>query len=333
MTGAPPLPGAALQDRFGRTVDYLRLSLTDRCDLRCRYCLPAGFKGFEPSSAWLSPAEIERVVAAFAAAGVRRVRLTGGEPLTRRDVVDIAARIAALPGIDDLSLTTNGTRLEQLASPLRRAGVRRLNVSVDSLHPERFASITGRAALPRVLAGLDAARNEGFAPIKVNMVSLAGINEDEAEAMVEYCIERDFVLRLIEPMPVGAGGRAASPGNLTAIRRSLQARFDLVDGVVPGGGPARYLRSRDGRFSLGFITPLSQHFCATCNRVRLSADGKVFACLGNDASLDLKPIVRAGAHGAALEEAIRRAIRLKPERHEFDTAPGRIVRPMAATGG
>lgn len=323
----------ALTDGSGRRIDYLRLSLTDRCDLRCQYCIPKGFRDFDSSSGWLTPTELERTVAAFAALGVRRVRLTGGEPLTRREAVDIAMRIGDLPGIDDLSLTTNGTRLGQHAAALRRAGVRRLNISLDSLNPDRFREITGHDALSGVLAGIEAARDEGFDLIKINMVVMAGINEDETEAMVEYCMARGLVLRLIEPMPMGDSGRNVRPADFGAIRRRLQARFDLVDGVVPGGGPARYQQSRDGRFSIGFITPLSQHFCDTCNRVRLSAEGMLFTCLGQDDSVDLGRLIRNGAGEEEVMAAIRLALMCKPERHEFNAAPGKVVRIMAKTGG
>jgi cyclic pyranopterin phosphate synthase len=322
-----------LRDRFGRTVDYLRLSLTDRCDLRCSYCLPSGFHDFAAPASWLTPAEVERVVAAFAALGVRRVRLTGGEPLTRREALEIAARIGRLPGIEDLSLTTNGTQLARHAGELRRAGVRRLNVSLDTLDRRRFAAITGRDALDHVLAGLDAAAAHGFGPTKINMVAMAGVNDDEAETMADYCRARGFVLRLIEPMPMGEGGRAVKPADLASIRARLRRRFDLVEALVPGGGPARYLRSADGRFTVGFITPLSQHFCASCNRVRLSAEGTLYLCLGQDDAVDLGGLLRAGAGREALMRAIEDAVARKPERHEFNSAPARIVRVMAKTGG
>lgn len=322
-----------LRDGLRRRIDYLRVSLTDRCDLRCSYCLPKGFNDFDARTEWLTPVEIEQIVAAFARLGVRRVRLTGGEPLTRADTTDIASRIGRLPGIEDLSLTTNATQLARLAPALHRAGVRRLNVSLDSLDRDRFASITGRDALPDVLAGLEAARTQGFAPIKINMVALADLNDDGIEAMVNYCIARGFVLRLIEPMPMGDAGRSVQPADLAAIRARLLQRFDLVEAIVAGGGPARYLRSADGRFTVGFITPLSQHFCPTCNRVRLSADGKLYLCLGQDDAIDLREMLRAGTTMADIENAIVMALASKPARHEFTTTPQKLVRAMARTGG
>lgn len=322
-----------LHDGLQRRIDYLRVSLTDRCDLRCSYCLPKGFRDFGTRAAWLVPAEIEKIVAAFASLGVRRVRLTGGEPLTRSEVTEIAARISRLPGIEDLSLTTNATQLARLAAKLHRAGVRRLNVSLDSIDRTRFASITGRDALPEVLLGLEAARSLGFAPIKINMVALAGLHEGEIEAMVDYCIARGFVLRLIEPMPIGEAGRSVQPADLAAIRAHLLRRFDLVDTIVAGGGPARYLRSSDGRFTIGFITPLSQHFCPTCNRVRLSADGKLYLCLGQNDAVDLRQMLRAGASSAELEAALVSALARKPAQHDFNITPDKLLRAMSKSGG
>ncbi|MEW5902834.1 MAG: GTP 3',8-cyclase MoaA [Pseudomonadota bacterium] len=324
---------AALQDRFGRRIDYLRLSVTDRCDLRCSYCMPQGFSDYEQPADWLTFDEVERVVAAFARLGTSRFRITGGEPLLRRDLAGLAGRLSALPGVDDLSLSTNATHLAKHAVALKQAGVSRLNVSLDSLCSERLQQITRRDALDDILDGLLVAKASGFAPIKINMVVMADVNEDEVDAMVEFCAHHGFVLRLIEAMPVGETGRNAAYADLQPIRQRLQQRYDLVDGIVGGGGPARYLVSPDGRFSVGFITPLSQHFCATCNRVRLSVDGTLYLCLGQEHSLPLRPLLRAGCSDAELEAAIRQAIELKPERHEFVEQPGKIVRIMSMTGG
>ncbi|HEX9180767.1 MAG TPA: GTP 3',8-cyclase MoaA [Burkholderiales bacterium] len=327
------MPPPPLKDRFGRTIEYLRLSVTDRCDLRCSYCMPRGFAGFEEPEHWLSFDEIERLAGAFAALGVRRLRLTGGEPLLRRGITDLARRLRSLDGIEDLSLSTNATQLARHARALRDAGVTRLNVSLDTLDRKRFARITGRDALPRVLAGLGTARDCGFAPIKLNMVLLREVNETDVDSMVQFCIEHGFVLRLIEAMPVGDTGRAAGFVSLQPVIERLQREFGLVKGIIPGGGPARYLKSPDGRFSLGFITPLSQHFCAACNRVRLAVDGTLHLCLGQEHSFRFGPLLRRGAGAAKLAAAIREAIELKPERHEFRDRPGRILRIMAQTGG
>ena len=322
-----------LQDRFGRRVEYLRLSVTDRCDLRCTYCIPEGFKDFEEPAHWLSFDEIERVIGAFARLGVSKIRLTGGEPLMRRGLPDLARRINALDGVEDLSLSTNATQLAKHAAGLKQAGISRLNISLDSLNPERFAEIVRRDCLDQVLAGLMAAKHAGFAPIKINMVVMAGVNDDEVDDMVAFCIEHDFTLRMIETMPMGETGRNAQYVDLQPIKARLQQRFGLIDGVMAGGGPARYLKAPDGAFSVGFITPLSQHFCDTCNRVRLSVDGTLYLCLGQDESLELRPLLRAGAADDELEAAIRSAIELKPQRHEFSEKPGQVVRFMSLTGG
>lgn len=322
-----------LLDGFGRRVEYLRLSVTDRCDLRCSYCMPEGHKGYEESEDWLDFDEIERLIEVFARLGLRRVRLTGGEPLLRGNLVDLVRRLAALPGIEDLSLSTNGTRLAKHASSLRRAGIHRLNVSLDTLDRERMKAICGRDVLPQVLEGLEAAREEGFQLIKINMVAMAGTTEEEIDAMVAYCIERRFVLRMIETMPMGETGRSTGFLDLRPVRERLRARFGLVDGVVPGGGPARYLVSPDDRFQIGFITPISQHFCETCNRVRLAVDGTLHLCLGQDDQVDFRSLLRTNCSDAAIEEALLSGLNRKPARHEFRERPHQVVRFMSSTGG
>ena len=323
-----------LQDRFGRRVDYVRLSVTDRCDLRCSYCIPKGFKDFAEPDNWLTFDEIERVMAVFVRLGTRRVRLTGGEPLLRRGVIDLAGRLAALPGLTDLSLSTNGTQLAQYAGRLKAAGVRRLNVSLDSLRRDCMAEVTGRDSLPQVLAGLMAAKQAGLTPIKINMVAMQGVNADDIESMVAFCIEHQFILRLIEAMPMGDSGRSAAYLDLQPVLASLRQRFGLqAHTATLGGGPANYWGTADGRFTLGVITPISQHFCATCNRVRLSVEGTLYLCLGQEASVPLRPLLRQGISDAGLEAVIRQAIELKPERHVFTEAPAQVVRIMAKTGG
>jgi GTP 3',8-cyclase len=324
-----------LTDPFGRRISYLRLSVTDRCDLRCGYCLPKGFKGFEEPEHWLTFQEIGRVVGAFTALGVRHVRITGGEPLVRRDLPDLAARLSALPGLDDLSISSNCTRMESLAEPLYRAGVRRLNVSLDSLRAEVFKEITGGGDLGKVLRGIAAARDVGFAPIRVNTVAMRGVNDDEIEEILAYCADNGFTLRLIETMPMGATGQAAQDRylDLQTLRRRLEERFELIPDILPGGGPARYYRVGATETRIGFITPISQHFCETCNRVRLTVDGTLYLCLGQDNSYELRPLLRDGIGDAALVEHLRRAIALKPERHEFKERPEKVIRFMSATGG
>ncbi len=325
---------AELKDNFNRSIDYIRLSVTDRCDLRCFYCLPKQFRDFSEPDTWLSFAEIERVVAAFARLGVAKLRITGGEPLTRRDLPQLVQRLAANTSIQDISLSTNAVQLARDAQALRAAGVRRINVSLDSLDAERFRRITG-GKLDKVLQGLAAARTAGFQPIKINMVVMKEINEDEVEAMLAYCVSQGFVLRLIETMPVGDTGRDAISHyvNLAGIRERLADRFDLVPGMMPGGGPARYYRVAGTDTNIGFITPISQHFCATCNRVRISAEGMLHLCLGQNDVVDLRTPLRAGADDRHLEQIIVDAIQRKPERHEFNEQPEKIIRFMSLTGG
>ena len=329
-TDQHPVP---LVDHFGRRIDYLRLSVTDRCDLRCSYCMPKGFRGFEEPANWLNFDEIERLIAVFGTLGVHRVRITGGEPLLRRNLPNLVARLNRLEGIEELSLSTNATQLDRHASALKHAGLTRINVSLDSLRRERIARITGRDCYDQIISGLMAGKSAGLAPIKVNMVVMRGVNDDEIDDMAAFCMQYGFVMRLIEAMPMGGTGRSAQYLDLQPVRQRLQERFGLVDTLIPGGGPARYLRSRDGRFSVGFITPISQHFCETCNRVRLGVEGSLYMCLGQDEKFDFRPLLRSGASEQKIETTIRAAIELKPQRHEFRELPGKIIRVMSKTGG
>lgn len=323
-----------LTDPFGRNIEYVRLSVTDRCDLRCFYCMPEGFTDFETPDHWLTFDEVERVIAAFGRLGVNRVRVTGGEPLVRKGLPDLTSRLAILPGIEDLSLSTNAVQLTKHSAALRRGGVQRLNVSLDTLKPERFKAIT-KGKLEKVLEGLMQAKADGFAPIKINMVVMKGVNDDEVEDMVDFCLQHGFTLRFIETMPMGDTGRNASDQfiDLQEIKKRLMKRFELVPGVMPGGGPARYMQVAGTNLNIGFITPMSQHFCETCNRVRLSVDGTLYMCLGQAHNYELRPRLRAGISDAELEAAIVEAIALKPERHEFSEKPEQVVRFMSMTGG
>lgn len=324
-----------LIDPFGRKIEYVRLSVTDKCNLRCFYCLPKGHTDFQAPAEWLGFDEIERVIGAFARLGVERVRLTGGEPLTRHGLPQLAGKLSALDGLEDLSLSTNAIHLEKHADELFAAGVRRINVSLDSLKPERFAEITGGGRLDKALRGLMAAKAAGLSPIKINMVAMKGLNDDEFEDMVGFCIQHGFTLRFIETMPVGDTGRDATEHycDLQQVKRDLVKKFDLVPGVMPGGGPARYMKVAGTDLNIGFITPMSQHFCESCNRVRLSADGTLYLCLGQEHSFSLRPYLRDGIDDAGLEQLIIRALALKPERHEFTEKPGQVVRFMSMTGG
>lgn len=327
-------PAPALIDPFGRRIDYLRISVTDRCDLRCRYCLPEGFKGFEEPADWLTHEEMARLVGLFVALGVSKLRITGGEPLTRRGVAALAARIGALPGVTDLAMSTNGTRLAAHAAALREAGVRRLNVSLDTLDPAEFREIAGRDCLNDVLEGLDAARRERFDPVKINCVVHRGTPEERVERLLHYTLAHGFILRLIEPMPIGATGRRYEFTDLNELGGRLAARHGLVPTKTPlGPGPARYWVTGNGTPALGVITPMSQHFCAACNRVRLTVNGTLHLCLGQENRVPLGHAMRAGADDAELRRLILAGIAAKPERHEFLSAPRRITRVMAQTGG
>jgi cyclic pyranopterin phosphate synthase len=323
-----------LIDPFGRRIEYLRLSVTDKCNLRCFYCMPKGFKDFEQPEHWLTFDEIERVIKAFTELGVARVRLTGGEPLVRKNIAELAHRLTALPGLEDLSLSTNAMLLDKQAHELHHAGVTRINVSLDTLSPEKFKEITGGELQP-VLDGLIAAKLAGFSPIKINMVAMKGINENEFEDMVEFCLQHDFTLRFIETMPMGATGENATDHylDLQTVKQKLSESYELIPGVMPGGGPARYVQIKNTNLRIGFITPISQHFCESCNRVRLSVDGTLYLCLGQENKVELRPLLRQGISDDELKTALINAIGLKPEKHEFNNKPQQVVRLMSMTGG
>ena len=323
-----------LIDPFGRTVEYLRLSVTDRCDLRCFYCLPGDYRDFREPEEWLTFDEIERVIRAYASLGVQRLRVTGGEPLVRKNLPALVTQLSSIPGIEDLSLSTNAVSLSRQAAALKTAGISRINVSLDSLRADRFKDIT-RGNLDKVMDGLMSAKQAGFSPIKINMVIMKGINDDEVEDMIEFCIRQNFTLRFIETMPVGDTGRNAASHYLSLqdIKSRLDERYELIPGVMPGGGPARYVQVAGTELRIGFITPISQHFCETCNRVRLAVDGTLYLCLGQDHKFEFRPLLRAGISDSELRDAARTAIALKPERHEFREKPQQVVRFMASTGG
>ena len=324
-----------LNDRFGRQIRYLRLSVTDRCDLRCTYCMLNGFADFAEPEGWLNTDELQRIVTGFARMGVTHLRLTGGEPLVRRGIVELARRLALIPGIDDLSISTNGLRLARLAEPLARAGVRRFNVSLDSLDPATYREITGGGVLEKVLCGLAAARAAGVTPIKLNTVVMRGVNDTEIENIFEFAVSGGFTLRLIETMPVGARGQDALERfvGLETIRKRLASRYQLIPDILAGAGPARYFRVAGSNAHIGFITPMSQHFCETCNRVRLSVQGDLYTCLGDEHRYPLRDFLRAGCSDEELSNHLQNAIALKPERHEFNESPARVVRFMSMTGG
>ena len=328
---------APLVDGFARRVSYLRLSLTDRCNYRCTYCMPEAGVPLLPRPEVLSIEEIVRLVALLREVGVRRVRITGGEPTVRHGLVDLVGRLAAL-GLDDLALSTNAHTLAELAAPFRGAGLRRLNVSLDSLDPARFRQITRWGDVARVKAGLEAAREAGFTGTKVNAVALAGWNDHELVAIARWCWERELTPRFIEWMPMSDGVLYA-PGSFMAaaairarLARELGPFVGDDGGDLPGVGPARYLRFAGGR--VGVISPVSEPFCDTCNRIRLAADGQLHACLADDGTLDLKPLLRRGDSDEALVAALRRGLRAKVLGHDFKaTGCGGPRKHMVAIGG
>ncbi|ODU21524.1 MAG: cyclic pyranopterin phosphate synthase MoaA [Sphingomonas sp. SCN 67-18] len=334
-TLAPDLT-APLTDSFGRQIRYLRVSVTDRCDFRCRYCMAEAMT-FLPRAEILALEEIAIIVDRFIARGVTKVRLTGGEPLVRRGVGELAARIGRHlgRGLEELTLTTNGSRLAEQAEAMVDAGIRRINVSLDSLDRDRFAYITRRDRLNDVLAGIAAARAAGLA-VKINMVALKGLNEDEIEPMLRWCAAEGHDLSLIETMPLGRIDEDRSDRflPLTLVRKRLDERFTLTPSSYSTGGPARYWTVEELGVRLGLISPLTENFCAGCNRVRLTVEGRLFMCLGQEDQVDLKAAYRTGGI-AAVDRAIDDAMRRKPLRHDFRIAAARpaVARHMSVTGG
>lgn len=329
--------GPRLIDRFGRAVTYVRLSVTDRCDFRCLYCMAEKME-FLPRSEILSLEELAMVARAFVELGVSKIRLTGGEPLVRNGVLDLARNIADLDGLDALVMTTNGSHLAAMAADIRQSGIRRLNISLDSLKPDRFKSLTRVGNLAEVLEGIEAARQQSFEAIKLNVVVLRHRNDDEVVDFVRFAMDRNLDLTFIEEMPLGrVDGRDRSEEYYSSdlIREDLSRVFDLVPSTHQSGGPARFWQIAGHSTRVGFISPHSHNFCGACNRVRVTAEGKLLLCLGNEHSADLRAVLRAEPGNLeALKLAIRQAIDLKPERHFFDlTAQPVILRHMSKTGG
>ena len=327
----------SLQDGLGRRIEYLRLSVTDRCDFRCVYCMAEDMT-FLPRAQILSLEEIERLARLFVSLGVRKIRLTGGEPLVRRGIVDLCARISALPGLRELVMTSNGSQLVKMAEPLAAAGVKRLNISLDSLDAERFKAITRTGELQQVLDGIEAARAAGFERIKLNAVVLKGRNHDEVPALTDYALSRGLDITFIEEMPLGEVGRERGEAYCSSdeVRAMLSERYRLLDSTESSGGPARYLRVEgypDSR--IGFISPHSHNFCDTCNRVRLTTEGRLLLCLGHENALDMRRLLRQHpGDDAPVREALERALLYKPARHEFSVdGEVQVLRFMNATGG
>lgn len=327
-------------DRFGRSITYLRISVTDRCDFRCIYCMPEHM-AFLPKRDILSLEEIERICAAFVRKGIKRIRITGGEPLVRRNVMTLIERLGAQlgpRGLDEVTLTTNGSQLARHAVALRSAGVRRINVSLDTRDPVRFRAITRWGDLTKVLAGIDAAQAAGLT-VKINTVAMRGINEDEFPDMLEWAHGRGMDMTLIETMPLGEieGGRVDHYLPLSLVRARLAKRFTMDEIDYRTGGPARYVRIAETGGRLGFITPLTHNFCENCNRVRLTCTGQLFMCLGQDDEVDLRHPLRVSQDDRQLEAAIDEAISRKPKGHDFvidrrQSGPA-LARHMSVTGG
>jgi len=326
-----------LIDNFGRRITYIRLSVTDRCDFRCVYCMSEDMT-FLPRAKILTLEEIAHIAAAFVRHGVDKIRITGGEPLVRRNVVKLLSDIAALDGLSELTLTTNGSQLPRLADAIRAAGVRRLNISLDSLDRDLFRRLTRTGDLDQVLAGIEAARAAGFDKIKINAVILKNRNHHEVIPLVEFASSRGMDISFIEEMPLGAiedHDRAEAYYSSDEIRRDLNTHFTLVPTTETTGGPARYFKLAATQTKVGFISPHSHNFCDTCNRVRLTAEGRLLLCLGQEHSVDLRQLVRAHPGDTErLDEAIRQSMSIKPRGHEFDLTEKPILfRHMNATGG
>ena len=338
------LPNTPLVDQFARRITYLRLSVIDRCDLRCTYCMPER-QVFLPKSEVLTLEEMHALALGFIARGVRKIRLTGGEPLVRRDMIELVRMLGREigakedgGGLDELTLTTNGTRLAEFAGDLYAAGVRRVNVSLDTLDRARFAKVTRRDQLPQVLEGIAAAAAAGL-QVKINTVALKGENEAELPELISWAHGLGHEITLIEVMPLGEveGDRFDHYLPLTQVRADLEKRWTLREEEHRSGGPARYVRVAETGGRLGLITPLTSNFCDGCNRVRVTATGQLFACLGGREQVDLRAALRSGEPEAALQAALDEAMRIKPERHHFAIdargAEPALARHMSMTGG
>ncbi len=329
-----------MQDSFGRPITYLRVSVTDRCDFRCFYCMAEDMT-FLPRKDLLSIEELDTVCSAFIERGVSKIRLTGGEPLVRRGIMELIARLSRHKDtgrLDEITLTTNGSQLAKHAHEIKRLGVERINVSLDTLDADKFTEVTRLGKINQVLDGLKAAQDAGLR-IKINTVALKGVNEDELSTLVAWCGKQGFDLTLIETMPLGdiGGDRTDQYLALDDVRQRLEQDWTLLASTHSTGGPSKYVEVQETGQKLGFITPLSDHFCDNCNRMRLTCTGTLYMCLGQDSAVDLRAAVRAGNPNQALDAAINEALTLKPKGHEFVIEPGNggpaLTRHMSVTGG
>jgi cyclic pyranopterin phosphate synthase len=340
VSPSAPIRLAVLADRFERRIDYLRISLTDRCNYRCTYCMPEEGVAVRPRAEILTFEEIEQLVRVFVTVGVRRLRLTGGEPTIRKDMVQLVARLSSVPGIDEVVMTTNGHLLADLAAPLRDAGLAEVNVSIDTLDRDRFRALTRRGDLDRVVAGIDAAIAAGLA-VKLNAVALRGVNDGELADLCRFGWERGATPRFIEHMPMSDGALYTQGRLLPAAEIRAAIAVALSADVVPADraedrprGPARYFRVLPGDREFGIISAMSDHFCATCNRVRLTATGDLHACLAYDDAVSLRDLLRGGADDTALRAAITGAAAEKRQGHDFQLAgAGAPRKHMVAIGG
>jgi len=324
-------------DNFNRPISYLRISITDRCNLRCVYCMPPEGVSWRLHHEILRYEEIKLIVRAAASLGISKVRLTGGEPLVRLGFVEFVRMLARIPGIDDLAMTTNGTLLAQYAAELAQAGLKRVNVSLDTLQHERFRQITRRGDLATVFEGIYAAREAGLVPLKLNTVVVRGLNDDEVVDLARLTLEGDWHVRFIEWMPLGTNAAWASDGYVSVgeVRRRIEdALGELVPAKVRvGNGPAKYYRLPGAVGTIGFISPISEHFCYQCNRLRLTADGRLRPCLLSDYEIDLRTPLRQGAGLTEIRELLIRSIGAKPERHHLDESVSPRERAMSEIGG
>jgi len=330
-----------LIDPYARTIDYLRVSVTDRCDFRCVYCMSENMN-FLPKAELLTLEELDRLCSAFISQGVRKLRITGGEPLVRRGIMEFFTSISRhleTGALQELTLTTNGSQLRRFADQLAAVGVKRINISLDTLDEQKFADITRWGRLAQVLDGIDAALDAGIR-VKINTVALKGFNEDELEQLVEWCASRDMDLTFIEVMPMGDIGnedRLDQYWSLSDLRTRLAKTWTLSDTDEKTGGPARYVRLNETGQKIGFITPLTHNFCESCNRVRLTCTGELYQCLGQEDQVDLRKVLRENSDDAVLIQAIHAAIAKKPKGHDFDYSrqviDGQMTRHMSHTGG
>lgn len=321
-----------MEDSYERKIDYLRVSVTDRCNLRCFYCMPEEGVEWKESSEILRYEEMELIIQAAVNAGIRKVRITGGEPLVRKNVVSFIEYISKMPEIEDISMTTNGFYLADKLPALKAAGLKRVNISLDTLNSTNFEKITGRSGLDKVLAAIELALELGLYPVKVNMVLLKGINEDDALRLASWTKEKDIDVRYIELMPLGGAGKEYFLP-VQVIEERLNSLGKLIDCQEKGNGPALYKKFSGAAGKIGFISPLSNHFCHRCNRMRLTADGKLKPCLISPVEVDIKSALRQGASVEELTEIFKQAVRLKPERHHLNEEIYQGKRKMSQIGG